>query len=267
MFPKDWLTDEVAYCSLAAQGLWLRIMFLMHGAEKYGYLMRNGEAMPPAEIARKVGSSLEEYLPLMTELEAAGVPSKTETGIIFSRRMVRDQEKRAKTSRRVQAFRSRNAIGNADVTQIETPLKHACSANGNETVTGKKSESEGIRHKSESEKHRLPGPQTVSEGETVVRVAQAMDAGANDLVDAKRGIFLRLPLKDGEYDVHVKMVEDFEREFPGVDIRQEIRNTRGYWLARQPQQRKSRHEVRQSLRGYLAKKQDGAVLPEGWDEL
>jgi len=116
--------------------------------------------------------------------------------------------------------------------------------------------------------HRLRGPQTVSEGETVVRVAQTADAGASDLVDQAKGIFLRIPLNDGtEYPVHVKAVQDWEHEFPGVDVRQAIRGTRGWALARPLHERKARHEIRQSLRSFLGKKQDGAVLPEAWDEL
>ena len=33
LYPGDWLRDSVAGCSLAAQGLWLRMMFVMHDSE------------------------------------------------------------------------------------------------------------------------------------------------------------------------------------------------------------------------------------------
>jgi len=96
-------------------------------------------------------------------------------------------------------------------------------------------------------------------------VQAADDAGANDLVDQAKGIFLRIPLNDGtEYPVHIKAIQDWEREFPGVDVKQAIRGTRGWALARQPHERKARHEIRQSLRSFLGKKQDGAVMPEEW---
>ena len=38
IYPGDWLQGPVAGCSLAAQGLWLRLKFIMHGCEPYGYL-------------------------------------------------------------------------------------------------------------------------------------------------------------------------------------------------------------------------------------
>jgi hypothetical protein len=39
--------------------------------------------------------SLEQYLPLLDELDGASIPSRTKAGVIFSRRMVRDAELRA----------------------------------------------------------------------------------------------------------------------------------------------------------------------------
>lgn len=117
------------------------------------------------------------------------------------------------------------------------------------------------------EESLLHEAQTVSEGETVVRSTQTANAGTDDLVDPAKGIFLRIPLSDdSEYDLHVKTIQEWEREFLGVDVRQEIRSTRGFWLARPAAQRKARHEIRQSLRAHLAKKQDEAVLPERWEQ-
>lgn len=100
---------------------------------------------------------------------------------------------------------------------------------------------------------------------TSQRTAQTANASADDLVDQAKGIFLRIPVSDGEYNVHIKAVADWEREFPGVDVRQEIRSTRAFWLARPIEQRKARHEIRQSLRWHLSRQQDGAGEPEGWE--
>jgi hypothetical protein len=109
----------------------------------------------------------------------------------------------------------------------------------------------------EKEKHRLHGAVTSH------RSAQTATAGANDLVDEAKGIFERIPLSDGsEYPVHVKAVADWQREFPAVDVKQAIRGTRAWALARQPHERKARHEIRQSLRWYLSKQQDGDLTME-----
>lgn len=92
----DWLQDGVSACSLAAQGLWLRMMFQMHVSDRYGYLILNGIPIPLAAIARRAGVDLDEFGVLFAELERAGVPSRSSEGLIYSRRMVRDAEKRAK---------------------------------------------------------------------------------------------------------------------------------------------------------------------------
>lgn len=94
-YPGDWLRDPVSSCSLAAQGLWLRIMLAMHDSERYGYLQQDGAPIPQERLCRIVGSSAEELGVLLQELEAAGVPSRTSRGVIFSRRMVRDFAKKA----------------------------------------------------------------------------------------------------------------------------------------------------------------------------
>ncbi|MHC1792154.1 hypothetical protein [Solidesulfovibrio sp.] len=94
-FPGDWLRDNVSGCSLAAQGLWLRMMILMHDSERYGYLTMNGLPIPPGFIARKCGcDTLEQYNALLDELDNAGIPSRTPEGAIYSRRMVKDARER-----------------------------------------------------------------------------------------------------------------------------------------------------------------------------
>lgn len=94
LFPGDWLKDDVAWCSMAAQGLWLRLMFLMHGAEPYGHLCVKGLPLGPDQLARRVGLTAEEFNPLWAELLAAGIPSRAENGAFYSRRMVDDHAKR-----------------------------------------------------------------------------------------------------------------------------------------------------------------------------
>ena len=90
----DWLRDPVSGCSLAAQGLWLRMMILMHDSDTYGRLECGGNPLPVAVIARRCGCSPSEFKRSFDELLAVGVPSIDENKIIFNRRMVRDFEKR-----------------------------------------------------------------------------------------------------------------------------------------------------------------------------
>jgi hypothetical protein len=93
-YPGDWLRDNVAGCSLMAQGLWLRIIFLMFDSDRFGFLSQKGSPIPSESIARRCGCTLEEYTVLLQELFAAGVPEMTADRIIYCRRMARDEKER-----------------------------------------------------------------------------------------------------------------------------------------------------------------------------
>lgn len=95
-YPKDWRADSIFTCSLAARGLWHEMMNMAHASERYGYLVTNGRPTPDEAIARYCGCTLQEYQALLPELEHARVPGRTADGILFSRRMVRDQKQRAR---------------------------------------------------------------------------------------------------------------------------------------------------------------------------
>lgn len=102
LYPGDWLKDAVAGCSLAAQGLWIRLMFIMQESPKRGYLIQFCLSKTLSKnpvlvgttfevLAKRCGCDLAEFNLLFDELVAAGVPSKGEDGIWFSRRMVKDE--------------------------------------------------------------------------------------------------------------------------------------------------------------------------------
>ncbi|WP_143277352.1 hypothetical protein [Bordetella genomosp. 9] len=91
-YPGDWRKDAALQsCSLEARGLWHELLCLMHECEPYGHLAINGNPMKPAQVARLVGVSERDYRKLLAELTEAGVPSFTDDGVVFSRRMVRDE--------------------------------------------------------------------------------------------------------------------------------------------------------------------------------
>lgn len=98
-YPKDWRDEQsLRLCSMAARGLWIDLMCLMHSADRYGHLELAGKPMAVEQIARLVGESAKDVKRWMAELVTNGVCSVTEEGVIFSRRMVRDEairEKRA----------------------------------------------------------------------------------------------------------------------------------------------------------------------------
>jgi hypothetical protein len=110
-YPSDWLSDSVAGCCLGAQGLWLRMLFVAHNSQRYGYLEADGKPIPDEQLARRCGcASVEEYRNLLAELSSAGVPARTTDGVIYSRRMVRDQEERSGAADRQRKHRSHASV-------------------------------------------------------------------------------------------------------------------------------------------------------------
>jgi hypothetical protein len=94
-YPSDWRADPcLRMCSMGARGLWIEMLCLMHEAEPYGHLVVNGRPVKDAQIAALAGLPLVELGALLTELEEAGVLSRSRTGTIYSRRMTRDERKR-----------------------------------------------------------------------------------------------------------------------------------------------------------------------------
>lgn len=99
-YPSDWRADpRLRMCSLAARGLWVEMLALMHEASPYGHCLVNG--LPPNEMQLAVlaGAPSDQVPDLIGELEAAGVFSRTREGVIYSRRMTRD-DKKSRTARK-----------------------------------------------------------------------------------------------------------------------------------------------------------------------
>ena len=93
-YPSDWRADPaLRMCSLAARGLWAEMMCIMHEAEPYGHLLVNGKPLNEKQLASLSGGDLRETVNALAELESCGVFSKTDAGVIYSRRMKRDREK------------------------------------------------------------------------------------------------------------------------------------------------------------------------------
>jgi len=94
-YPGDWLHDAaLRSCSVGARGLWVEMICLMHQGSEYGFLKVNHTPILAANLARMAGATIDETEGWLSELEAAGVFSRDESGCIFSRRMIRDENVR-----------------------------------------------------------------------------------------------------------------------------------------------------------------------------
>ena len=91
-YPADWRKDlELQACSIAARGLWVELMCVMHESERYGHLYLNGKPMNEVQAAAACRITVGIYRKLVAELKGAGVPGVDDKGAIYSRRMVRDE--------------------------------------------------------------------------------------------------------------------------------------------------------------------------------
>ena len=99
-YPSDWRADQaLRVCSIGARGLWLEMLCVMHEADPYGHLVVNGGPVTEAQLAMLTGVAQVELDALLTELETAGVFSRTRAGVIYSRRLTRD-ERRSKDGKK-----------------------------------------------------------------------------------------------------------------------------------------------------------------------
>ena len=91
----DWQADPgLRLCSRGARSFLLDLMAIMHQADPYGYLLVHGEKPTVAITARLTQDTVQEAAKYLAELVGKGVLSVREDGVLFSRKMVRDEEKR-----------------------------------------------------------------------------------------------------------------------------------------------------------------------------
>jgi len=99
-YPRDWRGDQaLRVVSLAARGLWIEMLSIMHEGQPYGHLTIGGQPCTDDNLARLVGASAEEVRALLVELQTAGVLRQTRGGVIYSKRLTADF-KRSKEGRK-----------------------------------------------------------------------------------------------------------------------------------------------------------------------
>lgn len=102
-YPRDWRGDQaLRSVSIAARGLWIECLCIMHEAKPYGHLLLNGQSVGDDALARMTGAPVDEVSALMAELRQAGAFSVTREGVIFSRRMTKDHARASKGRKAVQ---------------------------------------------------------------------------------------------------------------------------------------------------------------------
>lgn len=93
-YPRDWRGDQaLRVVSIAARGLWMEMLCVMHEASPYGHLLLGDQPISDAVLARLSGTSLQEVQALLVELQDARVFRRTRAGVIYSKRMVDDHKR------------------------------------------------------------------------------------------------------------------------------------------------------------------------------
>jgi hypothetical protein len=127
-FPSDWRADpKLRACSLAARGLWIEMVGLMHESNPRGFLRINGHPPNEIELARQVGAMPREVRAALTELRKNDVCSVTEDGVFFSRRLLREVRRSAangENGAKGAEARWRDASGNHGETDGELVGEH-----------------------------------------------------------------------------------------------------------------------------------------------
>jgi hypothetical protein len=117
-YPSDWRADPLLRsCEPLSRYVWLEMIGLMHEADPYGHLIFAGRAMNANQLARMIAMDPEAVAIALAELEQMGVFSLTDEGVIFSRRMVRDEAKHLRAAN----FGKKGARAKALKHKEETP--------------------------------------------------------------------------------------------------------------------------------------------------
>jgi hypothetical protein len=92
-YPGDWWKDPgIKMLTLEERGFWFQLLLLMHESPRRGFLEINGKPMPESGIAMVMGLDNQKVNHIVNHLTNLGVVSVEDgTGILFSRRMVRDE--------------------------------------------------------------------------------------------------------------------------------------------------------------------------------
>ena len=84
---------SLAVCSEGAQYLWFKMLLLMNESDPRGYLLLNGKSPTPKQVAALTRTDPEHVEARLGELEEAGAFSRDRHGVIYSRRMLREEKK------------------------------------------------------------------------------------------------------------------------------------------------------------------------------
>lgn len=115
-YPSDWLgTGLLRLAPHAVKGFYIDLLCIMFDCESRGRLEAGGVPLTEEEVAGSINGNPTENLSHLRWLVAKGVLSKDDSGVIYSRRMVKDE-----TRRKAGSEAGRKGGGNPHLTKDDT---------------------------------------------------------------------------------------------------------------------------------------------------
>lgn len=165
-YPGDEERDtDLRIVGVAAYGLWKRMLNHMHVAVPRGWLVgTNGKPIEVGDLARLVGEPPSVVKKLLSKLEEHGVFSRTHEGIIYSRRMVRDEHisnVRAASGKRGGNPKLLNQHGEESLSKAPDLVNHPSKQNGKQIPTPAAAAAVAVSRTSNSGKAESAAPPAV----------------------------------------------------------------------------------------------------------
>jgi len=123
-YVRDWLASPGrAGLSLAARGLWIDCIALMHDSPVYGRLLRaDGGVMTDAQLALRLGAKVKEVERLIAQLLTNGMGARGADGAFESPRMMRDEHRRMAAKENGKKGGNPNLCGVGDKRMVKTEV-------------------------------------------------------------------------------------------------------------------------------------------------
>jgi len=95
LYPADWRKDPgIQALDYFEKGVWMEMLFIMHESNNRGFLKINDKKIEKNVLARMLGLTLKKTEKTLKTLHDFGIYSIDENGVIYSRRMVKDEHLR-----------------------------------------------------------------------------------------------------------------------------------------------------------------------------
>jgi hypothetical protein len=96
---RDWLGDPMLrMVGPEVRGVWIDLLCAMMNSEPYGHLAVNGKPMTDEQAARLTGLDKGTFIGILAQIKDANISSRTDDGMLYSRRLVRDHAQFSKAS-------------------------------------------------------------------------------------------------------------------------------------------------------------------------